>query len=166
MSYNLRSASVVSQEESDIEDDIVNVNDIAQSKNKCLQHNNVPRTQVCHYIGNYVNDFPVPPSVADQLNHDKTAITAMNNDAHTALRQLFPDMETSNTKFRLLSEFLQKFIDNAKLPLEQSERKKQSIDICSTIIHQYPNRGFCQLLTRWARKKKMDYPCSSSKIIL
>ena len=76
MSYNLRSASVVSQEESDIEDDIVNVNGIAQSKSKCHQHNLLPPTQVCQYIGNYVNDFPVPPSVADEFNHNNNVITA------------------------------------------------------------------------------------------
>ena len=45
--------------------------------------------------------------------------------------------------------------------MKDSERKKETIDICSTIIHQFPNRGFCQLLTRWARKKKMDYPKDS-----
>ena len=174
MPYNLRSACAMSQEEhsmaymeeSDIEDGIVNVNDIKQSTELCHQHNHLPPTKVCKYIGKFVTDFPVPPTVEDEFNHNKNTITTMNNDTNAALKQMFPEMQTSTTKFCLLTEFLQKFLDKAKLPLQDSERKKQAIVICSTIIQQYLNCEFCQLLTRWAQKKKMDYPKDNINTIL
>ena len=130
MTY-MEDSNVEEDSDSDVQD-LVDVDGIEQSTKLCCQRYHLLPTQVCNQIGWLVASFPTPPTAKDTKNRD--------SDAITVLEQMFLEMKTSTTKFCLLSQFLQKFLNKANLLSEESQRKKQVIEICSTIIQEYLKR--------------------------
>ena len=91
-------------------------------------------------------------------------------DTLEVLEKLLPLLKNTSSyacsDFNLLTDLVGEFVNQDVLQGDSTKRKKQISSICSTVMDVYPNTCFYQLLTRWSRKKKLDFIKDSLNTVL
>ena len=86
------------------------------------------------------------------------------------LEKLLPSLKeqspSASSDFNLLTDLVGDFVDQDNLRDDTKERKEQIRSICKTVMDVYPKRCFYQLITRWSRKRKLDYIKDSLNTVL
>ena len=151
MSYNLRSASVVTQEEyteeSDIEDDSdidIDLEEITRKSSHVINSNKKK---------NFLNTMANQSPFSDQ----GTVPGALNEAAATAVNTMFTGVQHSKPECKILNKLVIKFLKKEPIKEDGIRLREKALLICNTILEIYPNRSFYNLISRWSRKKKLDY---------
>ena len=93
------------------------------------------------------------------IDNDDCDVSVSNDVKQTerVLKDMFPALSKTSQQFNLLTNLVKEFLLTRKLPNDSNNRAEKVESIVSTIVEQYPNRCFFQLISRWSRTKKLDF---------
>ena len=98
--------------------------------------------------------------IGTEIMDNKDCDVTVSNDVmktEKILQDMFPALSETSQQFNLLTNLVNEFLLTRKLPNNDLMRAKKVESIVSTIVEQYPNRCFFQLISRWSRTKKLDF---------